>query len=297
MWPKFLRNYFGFNRQQGRGLFLLVILCVLVVMFRLLLPFFETESDFVLKTLPSIDPDSLQNISRENSHNSQIERVQKPPFPFDPNQVNYEELIQLGIKPSSAKAWVNFRKKGFVFRKKTDITKVYGIQQEEYARLEPYLKIEKEVQQVQTLPAQSTPSVAPPVEKKETKIIDINSADSLSLLELRGIGPTFAKRIIAYRKLLGGFYSIEQIKEVYGVDEQRFAQIQAFLKVNPELILKLRLNSDDFKTLNRHPYISYELTQKLVNARKKNKLDELSLKTIVSDEKLYEKLRFYCSFD
>src|SRR3569833_3197280 len=57
-------------------------------------------------------------------------------------------------------------------------------------------------------------------------VIELNSADSAKLTELKGIGPSFARRIINYRNRLGGFINKEQLKEVYGMDDDRYAEMQ-----------------------------------------------------------------------
>src|SRR5665647_1059817 len=56
-------------------------------------------------------------------------------------------------------------------------------------------------------------------ENKRARVnrLDLNSADSLHLLEIPGIGPVFASRIIRYRTLLGGYYAVDQLREVYGM--------------------------------------------------------------------------------
>lgn len=56
--------------------------------------------------------------------------------------------------------------------------------------------------------------------------LEINSAPAEDLMELDGIGPALASRIVRYRKELGGFYAIEDIMEVPGIGESIFSLIQ-----------------------------------------------------------------------
>ena len=44
--------------------------------------------------------------------------------------------------------------------------------------------------------------------------VELNTADSAMLDAVRGIGPYYAKKILRYRELLGGYYSVEQLKEI-----------------------------------------------------------------------------------
>ena len=102
-------------------------------------------------------------------------------------------------------------------------------------------------------------------------VIELNSADTLDLQRLRGIGPSFARRITGYRMRLGGFTSVDQILEVYGMDSARFMGIRKYLVVDSSVILKMNLNSIDFKKLIAHPYMPYDLAKQIALYRKRHK--------------------------
>jgi len=97
--------------------------------------------------------------------------------------------------------------------------------------------------------------------------IDINRADSAELLPLPGIGPVFAGRLIKYRNLLGGYASVDQLKEVYGISTETFERIADRIVIDTASISKLDLNSATFRELLRHPYLEYEDVKALVNFR------------------------------
>lgn len=87
-------------------------------------------------------------------------------------------------------------------------------------------------------------------------IIELNAADTTTLKKVPGIGSTFARRIIKYRELLGGFYSVSQLCEVYGIDEERYNSMKSWFSVDVEIICKLFVNQVPIKSLYRHPYIN-----------------------------------------
>ncbi|MBE0646275.1 MAG: helix-hairpin-helix domain-containing protein [Bacteroidales bacterium] len=101
--------------------------------------------------------------------------------------------------------------------------------------------------------------------------LELNRADTLDLQRLRGIGPSFARRITGYRKRLGGFTSVEQLMEVYGMDSNRYMSIRPYLMVDSTLIQQMNLNVISFKELIAHPYMPYEFAKEIALYRKKHK--------------------------
>ena len=97
--------------------------------------------------------------------------------------------------------------------------------------------------------------------------IDINRADSVQLLPLPGIGPVFASRLIKYRGLLGGYASVDQLMEVYGMSMETFDMIADRIVIDTTSLIKLDLNIATFRELLRHPYLEYENVKALVNYR------------------------------
>lgn len=97
--------------------------------------------------------------------------------------------------------------------------------------------------------------------------IDINRADSADLLPLPGIGPVFAGRIIKYRNLLGGFVSIDQLGEVYGIPDETIQKIRDQVQIDSSAVYKIRIDSATFRELIRHPYLEYEHVKALVEYR------------------------------
>lgn len=174
-------------------------------------------------------------------------------FFFDPNTVGAEELRRLGMNGFQANNLISFRDKGGSFRIPADLKKIYGLGEVLYEQLEPFIRIPAEV-------AEESPPVA-------ISMYEINSADSLGLLNIPGIGPVFASRIIKYREELGGFYSLAQLSEVYGMTGERMAQINPHLILNNGQIRQIRLNFADVSDLRRHPYITAGQARLIVNTR------------------------------
>lgn len=127
-------------------------------------------------------------------------------------------------------------------------------------------------------------------------IIELNSADTLELQRLRGIGSAFARRIIGYRERLGGYIRKDQLMEVFGMDPERYNGIKGNLIVDTSRIRKIDINTVQFKELMRHPYFPYELTREIILHRKKIKnfegKEQLKEIPVISDS-IYMKIYPY----
>ena len=105
------------------------------------------------------------------------------------------------------------------------------------------------------------------IKPKLSQIINLNAADSVHLLPLPGIGPVYAGRIIRYRNLLGGFVSVDQLLEVYGIPNETLDRIRDKIDIDTSVIHKIQLNHATFRELLKHPYLEYEDVKAIVNYR------------------------------
>lgn len=98
--------------------------------------------------------------------------------------------------------------------------------------------------------------------------VELNTADTTSLKKVPGIGSSFARRIVKYRELLGGFYTVSQLGEVYGIDEERYTALAPWFTANAAYIRQLTVNRLPADSLARHPYISYRQARAIGQLRK-----------------------------
>jgi competence protein ComEA len=110
---------------------------------------------------------------------------------------------------------------------------------------------------------------SPPFLKRtfHLQIIDVNTADTTAFISLPGIGSKLAARIVKFREKLGGFYSIEQIGEVYGLQDSVFQKIRKYLQLKDASVKKININTATADELKAHPYISYSIANAMVAYR------------------------------
>jgi competence protein ComEA len=289
----FLFNFFHFNKQERNGIFVLCIIIMVLIFVRLSMPYFTGDSDSIelisLNVQPALTDEKIQEQTPFTKKEQKEHKISGQRFVFNPNTITEADAQKLGFSKKLCSTLVNFRNKGGKFFKPDDLKKLYGLSPELYEQIESYILIPN------TKSAYRHDSVfahAPRVYEKKTTTkepVEINSADSLSIVFLKGIGPGFTKRIIKYRTMLGGFHSINQLKEVYGMTDSVFVLLSAQIKLDANNITKLPINAIDFNSLRRHPYFNFQLAQAVINYR--NKHGKLSKEDIVglgvfSEEKL-----------
>lgn len=216
------------------------------------------------------------------------------PFLFDPNVLDKKGWVKLGFTEKQAAGILKFREKGGTFRTKEDVKKLYVVDAEIYSLLEPYIQLPEKTEQ--PAKAEAGKSEKPVSRKSESYRVELNGADSASLVKVRGIGPAFARRIIRYRDKLGGFSDIGQLQDVYGMDSARFNLIEEYLYTNADLIKKINVNSASLDELRSHPFIDYYIAKAIVDKRiQKGAFDDLNeLKEIpLIHESLFLKLSPY----
>jgi competence protein ComEA len=176
-------------------------------------------------------------------------------FTFDPNTIGMKEWVRLGLTDKQAASIEKYKSKGGKFINPDDLRKVYVLSDEMKAKLIPYVKIGTRYKHG---------------EVKNIQPIEINTADSAAFESLPGIGPVRAAKILNYRRLLGGFYSIDQLSEVRGIPDSTYGRIMPYVRVDQSGIRQIDINAADFETLRKHPYIHAKIARALIEYRNFN---------------------------
>jgi len=258
------KEYFSISRQEYRGVLVLFILIGILFSPYVYERFFFKPLEIKIETIkPALTQiDKYKNIGDENHE----EEFHKPIlFKFNPNHLPVEDWIKLGLSEKQALSIKKYEAKGGKFYKKEDVKKMYAISPAMYQRLAPYIDIPENKKEAYT-----TYDRKESFPKKAFVMVDVNNADSLQLLNIKGIGPAFASRIIKYRNRLGGFIRKEQLMEVYGLDSVKYAQIERQVLIDTEKIIPININTCEFVDIKRFPYLSYKQMNAIIAYRKQH---------------------------
>ena len=228
---------------------------------------------------------------------------------FDPNKVNRDELLSMGLNENAVNNMLKYREKGGVFYKKEDLKRIYGISQSTYMAMEDFIIIEEKKYVERKVDTdhdyknkfnKDTNYYKSNVHLSHEKIsIDLNFTNEDELTKLNGIGEVLSKRIIKYRDLLGGFVKIEQLKEVYGLPEETYENIKDQIVIDTKMMKKIRINHIDQDALSEFPYINKKQSQTIINYRNqhgnfKDINDIFNIKSF--DKEFIEKIEPYLDF-
>lgn len=288
---KLFRDFFFYTRNQRRGILLLVAAIVAVWTVNWWLrpaerSFPQTDAAY-MDSLMADYKDFLASVKYQDSIQKQRFKSQDKPAsqpelrPFDPNEADSALLCRIGLPGWMARNVVRYRQKGGVFRKPEDFRRIYGMTDERFEMLRPYIRIARrdtattptiaDKIQPDTTSKDSTRKPAIPLFQYVRKypagtIIELNQADTTELKKIPGVGSVIARMIVKYRTRLGGYYSVSQLKDI----RLRADLLEPWFSVDTTAIKRINLNRGGTASLRRHPYINFYQARAIVEWRREH---------------------------
>ena len=231
------------TKQHIRGVLLLLTLVIIIIVVVMV----ARPEDRYSKSAPKESIEHVESVAAYDTLSFST---------FDPNTADYRKLISAGVPRDIAVSIIRWREAGKVYRVKEDLALCYNMTDSLYFLLEPYIIIGKEYQ-FQPKEFDSTPR------ERHTATIALSpfKLDTVGTTFLRGIGFSVrqAELIVNYRKMIGGYRSIEEFEECYAVDSAMAARLRPYIIFEPRDTLPayleervefpIELNSTDSVTL------------------------------------------------
>lgn len=283
------KDFFYFSRGERRGILVLVAGIVFIVLSGYVYPYWRERQPLPAEAaerqavataeyeafIASVQQKEQRRERRFPAYSkySKKEATVATLAPFNPNTADSITLCKLGLPGWMAKNILHYRNRGGKFRKAEDFRKIYGLTEEQYGTLLPYIYIAPEDTARITTRLYNPPSAADSTQLPEPivykypagTVVDLNLADTTELKKIPGIGSGIARLIAGYRQRLGGFYSIEQLQEI-NLD---YRQLLPWFRIDSTAIRPINLNRAGIERLRNHPYINFYQAKAFVEYRKK----------------------------
>ncbi len=307
------KDWLAFSRREQYGIVVLSTFIFVLVAIRLILPLFSGSPQIEL--IAEMEFMEESKISSKSEADEKLSDNQKTSeysfFSFDPNEVSVGELSRMGLPAYVIVNWMKYREAGGEFRSPAEVQKIYGLDSLVFAKMLPFISIpadswrnasgvnnDKPNQELHYANIENEDKANSTYSKPV--LIDINKADTAELKRLKGIGPVFSQRIVAFRSLLGGFYNVEQLNEVYGFPTDLLEMIREQLVVDRECLKKIEINTLSLRALKAHPYINFYQAREIVEYR--NSQGPISGHAVLDgfssfDSEAIEKVLPYLSFN
>ena len=299
------KDFFYYNRSQRRAVCVLLILIALMLVGIMFVPEAPMSQRIGATDVDSTELNAFEQKVKQPKRWPRKEVTdaadRKEPVvlkPFDPNLADSIELSSLGLPSFVVRNIMKYRQKGGHFRTVESLARVYGLTEEKFTELKPYVRIAH----VEKNKPEKGDTVVRPVWKErraykypEGTLVDVNTADTAELKKVPGIGSGIAKAIVSYRERLGGFYSVEQLE---GVDYITPVLLKWF-KLETPSVRKLDINKMTLDKLRSHPYLNFYQAKVIVeHRRKKGPIKSLSQLALYEEfaEKDLKRLSAYINF-
>lgn len=296
------KDFFYYTKSERRVIHLLLAIALLLLgiwavmeyLCPVEVPVTLSESEEIDSFLANLE--EQEKIRKSHTPKNEISAVLQP---FDPNTADSVLLRQLGLPVYIVRNILKYRAKGGVFRSPESFSRIYGLKEEVYQKLKPYITIAPlvSVSHVRTDTFRQLKDTIPYIPKyEEGTIVDLNKADTSILKRIPGIGSTLARMIVVYRQRLGGFYDVSQLQEVPHVR----VELNKWFVVTPAGLHKIQVNSASLDKLRSHPYMDFYKAKAIMEyRRKRGKIKGLSQLSMFEEftEKDLKRLSPYLTFE
>ena len=259
------KEYFVFNKEQRLGLIALVGLIVVLQLLYFFVDFStpkitskEEEKWLSMQT----EIDSMKAVSDESTYKI---------YPFNPNFITDFKGYKLGMKVAEIDRLLAFRKTNKYVNSAEEFQQVTKISDSLLTAIAPYFKFPDWVKNKKQYVSYEKSNFKDFAKKEKIVIIDINQATKEDLVKIYGIGDGISDRILKQKESLGGFMSMEQMQDVWGLSPEVIAELNKHFKIIAlPPVNKIDINNASVKELMKFPYFRYALAKEIVTFRSMN---------------------------
>ena len=262
MKPSIFSSYFQFSKSQRTGIF---IFLSCAVVFQVLYFWIDFESETKIKSVQ--EKQWLSTISKSDPNVAYSKKKQYVMKPFNPNFITDFKGYRLGMSLDEIDRLLAFRKTNHFVNSAQEFQDVTKVSDSLLEIISPYFKFPDWVSKKDKSHSEFFKSA----KKESMAIIDINKATAEDLEKIYGIGQGLSARILKERAKYGGFVSMDQLEDVWGLSAEVVASLQQRFAVKelPDY-QRININTATINELTKLPYFKYALARNIVAYRSMN---------------------------
>ena len=301
------KDFFYYSKAERYAIIVLLFFIVLNLTLCLIITSSkqQTISDEKLSDEEQIlhDMDSLSQRDYSNHTSNYLNETSMCLINFNPNTIDSLSLVRMGFPVRVVRNLLKYRRAGGSFKKVDDLAKIYGLTEKQFETVAPFVQLPTELRREKPIVEDdSTMAIKPQryiehiVKFDEGTQVDLNTVDTSDLKRIPGIGSGIARQIVQYRQRLGGFYEVNQLKDLPYVTDDMLP----WFRLEEVHLEKIEINKAGLEQLRNHPYMNFYKAKVILEHRRKrgkiNDISQLSLYEEFSDDDI-KRLSPYLSFD
>jgi DNA uptake protein ComE-like DNA-binding protein len=260
-----IKSFFKYSRQQRTGIFLLFTIIIALQ----LLYFFVDFSSFSKESPEKEKWLSLQS-QIDSLKQEKLEYVPKI-YPFNPNFITDYKGYKLGMSVPEIDRLLAFRKQNKYVNSPQEFQAVTQVSDSLLNAISPYFKFPDWVKNKKEFKEYNKYPNTAFAKKEKIAILDINQATQEDLIKIYGIGEAISIRILKFKESLGGFVSMEQMNDIWGLSPEVIENLNTHFKVGVSpSVKKIDINNASIKELSLFPYFKYPISRNIVTFRSMN---------------------------
>ena len=283
---------FVISKRSKRGLLVLILASLGLIFFPRVYMFFQKEVAFVINSEKIAEFERTHKKFEKRNYSNYYSKKKKykaPDSRFNPNTYSLSDWKNLGLSEKQSLVVLKFTSRGIYSEQ--DLKRIFVIPDILFELIRDSVIYPE---RFQNSPNQESLKK----QAKQITLINLNTADTTEFMKIYGIGAFYAKQIIRYREKLGGYFTKEQLFEVWKMTNEAYDKIKDHVFISEKDVKRININSVTIEELKVHPYLKWNQANSIIKMRIQRNgfknIEEIK-ESVLIDSETYEKLFPYLS--
>ncbi len=283
---------FVISKRSKRGLLVLILASLGLIFFPRVYMFFQKEEALVINSEKIAEFERTHKKFKKRNYSNYYSKKKKykaPVSKFNPNNYSLSDWMNLGLSEKQSMVVLKFSSRGIYSEQ--DLKRIFVIPDVLFELIRDSVVYPE---RFQNSPNQESFKK----QAKQITLINLNTADTTEFMKIYGIGAFYAKQIIRYREKLGGYFTKEQLFEVWKMTPEAYDKIKDHVFISEKDVKRININSVTIEELKVHPYLKWNQANSIVKMRIQRNgfknIEEIK-ESVLIDSETYEKLFPYLS--